>query len=104
MFAQFIGRYLVALRVLGIVVPDLSVAVKAEDNCVLQTVVVGGALREDVVNFDLHTLVFEAQTAAATTEYKGETYHFCAKGCKVAFDKNPEKYVETKTQCGGCHC
>ena len=26
-------------------------------------------------------------------EYEGTTYYFCAPGCKVAFDKEPEKYV-----------
>jgi YHS domain-containing protein len=31
--------------------------------------------------------------AAATSDYKGQTYYFCAKGCKVAFDKDPEKYL-----------
>ena len=41
-------------------------------------------------------MMIDPQTAAAGSEYKGETYYFCAKGCKVAFDKNPEKYVETK--------
>jgi len=48
-------------------------------------------------------MTIDPQTAAATSEYKGETYHFWAKGCKIAFDKNPEKYVAAKTQCGGCH-
>jgi YHS domain-containing protein len=38
-------------------------------------------------------MTIDPQTAAATSEYKGKTYYFCAKGCKVAFDKNPEKYV-----------
>jgi YHS domain-containing protein len=27
------------------------------------------------------------------SEYKGETYYFCAPGCKKAFDENPEKYI-----------
>jgi len=49
-------------------------------------------------------MMIDPQTAAATSEYKGEIYHFCVKGCKVAFDKDPEKYIETKTQGGGCHC
>ncbi|MFC1846111.1 heavy metal translocating P-type ATPase [Chloroflexota bacterium] len=31
--------------------------------------------------------------AAATSEYKGNTYYFCAVGCKKAFDDNPEKYL-----------
>ena len=32
-------------------------------------------------------------TAAATSDYKGEKYYFCAVGCKKAFDQNPEKYL-----------
>ena len=32
--------------------------------------------------------------AAATSEYKDNTYYFCARGCKVAFEKDPEKYVK----------
>ena len=31
--------------------------------------------------------------AAATSDYKGQKYHFCAVGCKKAFDQNPEKYL-----------
>jgi len=34
----------------------------------------------------------EETKAAATSEYKGKKYYFCAVGCKRAFDKNPEKY------------
>ncbi len=31
---------------------------------------------------------------AAKTEYKGTSYFFCSRGCKVAFDKDPEKYLK----------
>ena len=31
--------------------------------------------------------------AAATSEYKGQTYYFCAVGCKKAFEEDPEKYL-----------
>lgn len=31
--------------------------------------------------------------AAATSDYKGQKYFFCAKRCQVAFDKVPEKYL-----------
>ena len=34
--------------------------------------------------------------AAAKSEYKGKTYCFCAPGCKVDFDKDPEKYVKAE--------
>lgn len=27
------------------------------------------------------------------TEYKGKSYYFCAPGCKIAFEENPQKYV-----------
>jgi Cu+-exporting ATPase len=35
----------------------------------------------------------EESKAAATSEYKGKKYYFCAVGCKKAFDKDPEKYL-----------
>jgi Cu+-exporting ATPase len=35
----------------------------------------------------------QEETAAGKSEYKGQTYYFCAPGCKAAFDKEPEKYV-----------
>jgi len=33
------------------------------------------------------------EEAAATSIYKGATYYFCAVGCKIDFDRDPEKYV-----------
>ena len=38
----------------------------------------------------------DEKTAAATVEYKGKTYYFCAPGCKAAFERNPEKYLAPK--------
>jgi Cu+-exporting ATPase len=38
-------------------------------------------------------MMIDPQTAAATSEYRGQTYYFCARGCKVAFDRNPEKHI-----------
>src|SRR5688500_16749391 len=32
--------------------------------------------------------------AAATSEYNGKTYYFCAKACKAKFDANPAQYVK----------
>ncbi len=37
-------------------------------------------------------------TAAGQSEYKGQTYYFCAPGCKKSFDKEPEKYVSQAQQ------
>ncbi len=34
------------------------------------------------------------EDAPAKADYKGKTYYFCAPGCKVAFEKDPEKYLE----------
>ncbi len=30
---------------------------------------------------------------AITYEYKGQTYYFCSRGCRRAFEKDPEKYL-----------
>ncbi|MEE8472813.1 MAG: YHS domain-containing protein [Dehalococcoidia bacterium] len=35
----------------------------------------------------------DEKAAAATSEYKGTTYYFCAVGCQRAFEKDPEKYL-----------
>jgi len=36
----------------------------------------------------------EPNNAPAKVEYKGKNYYFCASGCKVAFEKDPEKYLK----------
>jgi YHS domain-containing protein len=41
-------------------------------------------------------MMVDEKTAPATSAYKGQTYYFCAKGCKIAFDKNPEKFLSAK--------
>lgn len=35
----------------------------------------------------------DEKTAKFKTEYKGETYYFCAPGCKYTFEEKPEDYV-----------
>ena len=35
----------------------------------------------------------EESKAAATADYQGKTYYFCAAGCKKSFEQNPEKYL-----------
>jgi YHS domain-containing protein len=38
-------------------------------------------------------MMVDEATAQWTSEYKGQTYYFCAPGCKSAFDAEPEKYL-----------
>lgn len=38
----------------------------------------------------------DEKKAAARVEYKGQTYYFCSSGCKIAFEKDPEKYLRPK--------
>ncbi|MFP4005615.1 MAG: YHS domain-containing protein [Candidatus Hadarchaeia archaeon] len=35
----------------------------------------------------------DPEEAPAKAEYEGETYYFCAMGCKTKFEEDPEKYV-----------
>ena len=44
----------------------------------------------------------DEEKAAATSEHEGQTYYFCALGCKKAFDDDPEKYLKGKP--GEEHC
>lgn len=43
-------------------------------------------------------------TAAARSEYQGETYYFCGAKCKEKFDLNPEECVGKSADApkGGC--
>jgi YHS domain-containing protein len=43
-------------------------------------------------------MMIDPATAAATSEYKGAAYYFCAAGCKQEFDANPEKFLSASAQ------
>ena len=38
-------------------------------------------------------MTVDEKKPAATSDYKGQKYYFCAVGCKKAFDKDPVKYT-----------
>lgn len=45
----------------------------------------------------------DPKIAAAKTEYKGQMYYFCARGCKAAFEKDPEKYIKGQQEAAHKH-
>ena len=38
----------------------------------------------------------DEKKAAATYEYEGKMYYFCAEGCRENFSKDPEKFLKSK--------
>jgi YHS domain-containing protein len=46
----------------------------------------------------------DEKTAKYETTYKGKTYYFCAPGCKLTFEEDPEKYVGGSTGHSGHQC
>jgi len=48
-------------------------------------------------------MTVDEKRAAGKSEYKGETYYFCSPGCKAAFDKDPEKYLNGEAEHQGMH-
>jgi YHS domain-containing protein len=42
-------------------------------------------------------MTIDSDTAQYKSQYKGETYYFCAPSCKTSFDKEPEKYLQQGT-------
>jgi len=44
--------------------------------------------RDQVCGMDV-----DENTAAAKTEYAGDTYYFCSQECKQKFESDPESYV-----------
>lgn len=53
----------------------------------------GGTAHDPVCHMDV-----QKDRAAATSEYQGQTYYFCAAACKKAFDKDPAQYLGDKGQ------
>jgi len=43
-------------------------------------------------------MTLKKSEAKATFDYKGTTYYFCSAGCKDAFVKDPEKYLQKKDE------
>ena len=43
------------------------------------------------------------ETAANSFKYKGTVHYFCATGCKIAFEKDPEKYLDQSGAGHGHH-
>ncbi len=39
-------------------------------------------------------MTVDEKTAQYKTDYKGNTYYFCAAGCKGVFESDPEKYLK----------
>jgi Cu+-exporting ATPase len=40
----------------------------------------------------------DAETAAATSQFQGTTYYFCAEACKTEFDANPAKFAQGRAE------
>jgi Cu+-exporting ATPase len=45
-------------------------------------------------------MTVEPNQAAGQSEHEGETYYFCSKDCKRAFDQNPSSYVGNQPMAG----
>lgn len=41
-------------------------------------------------------MTVDVKKAAGVSNYKGKTYYFCSRGCKIQFDKEPEKFLNAK--------
>ena len=40
-------------------------------------------------------MMVDEKAAAGKSEYKGQTYYFCATSCKAKFDQDPQRYVKS---------
>ena len=46
-------------------------------------------------NGDLGCIRVRVDEKTPRSTWKGATYYFCAERCRVAFEKTPDKYLET---------
>lgn len=54
----------------------------------LRTLEVTKMAKDPVCNMDV-----DEKTAKYFSEYKGKKYFFCAPGCKVMFERDPEHFI-----------
>lgn len=59
---------------------------------------IGGLPKTGQVVDPVCKMTIDKKDAAATSEYKGATYYFCAVSCKENFDKDPESFLEVRSQ------
>ncbi len=48
-------------------------------------------------------MIVKPEEAPAKSDYQNKTYYFCDAECKVAFDKEPDKYLKKSRGCGCKH-
>jgi Cu+-exporting ATPase len=60
--------------------------------------IVGNATKEvtSMAKDPICGMEVKEEEAAATYEYQGKTYYFCALGCQEKFAQNPEQFIEKK--------
>lgn len=46
-------------------------------------------------------MTVDTDTAQHTSEYTGQTYYFCSRGCKLDFDDDPGRYLDPDYQPSG---
>jgi len=99
---QFIlGRYgflnpmlaALAMAASSVTVVSNSLRLKAFKPARFETINRGG---EKMAIDPVCKMEVDEKKPAATSDYKGKKYYFCAAGCKKAFDSNPEKYLAEK--------
>ena len=54
----------------------------------------GNLVKEETMAVDpVCKMTVEPAKAAAQSTYQGQTYYFCAVGCKQTFDRDPQQYL-----------
>ena len=72
------------------------------DHSGMNTAISGGKMEQATAIDPVCGMSVDRASAEYRSEHDGQTYYFCAKGCKENFDKDPTKYVgAAKTGHGG---
>jgi YHS domain-containing protein len=46
-------------------------------------------------------MTVDTETAEYTSQYRGQTYYFCSRDCKRAFDLEPQAYITEEMASSG---
>ncbi|MEL7246978.1 MAG: XdhC family protein [Bacteroidota bacterium] len=83
----------VAISILAQIIQDFRAEPEAEQPATAEEKVVATMAGTDYYINPVCQVPVQKSTAKHVLEYKGESVYFCCDGCKVSFEKEPEKYM-----------
>jgi len=76
------------------IIAEVISFIRSEENVTQEEDGKSAAFNEDIYINPVCGVPVQKSTAKHVLEFEGESVYFCCDGCKVSFEKEPEKYMK----------